>query len=529
MKYRNAAALVLAGVLSVSLAACGSSATAETAADPAAVAGFGSAAQQTIDQAFQGKGTVAAETASYETVETAENQWFTQRDLTQTPDLSQAVTCAAEDGKDITITAAGVYVLTGTAENVTVVVDAGDEDKVQLVLDGLTLTNEDAPAIYVKNADKVFLTTTDSDNTLTVTGAFSADGEDNTDAVIFSKDDLVLNGLGTLTVISPENGVSAKDDLKITGGTLVIDCQADALEAHDAIAVAGGEITVTAGKDGLHAGDSDDDTVGAVYVSGGTLTILAEDDAIQAATAVQIDGGDFDLTASEGIEGTFVQINGGVIVIDASDDGVNAAQKSSALDPALEITGGTLTITMGEGDTDAIDVNGDLTISGGTVTITARSPFDYDGAGTLTGGTVTVNGETVTQLTGQMMGGGMGGGQMGGLPFGGGRWSEEGTQPDGQWSQDGTQSDGGWSQEGIQPRNRRSQEEDQPAWDRWSEDTQPPAWDRWEEDLPDWEADPEDGDQPDWDRWSEDRGMLDDTRPHGGGWGGEESFSSAIL
>ena len=126
---------------------------------------------------------------------------FTDRDLRQNADLSEATYYEVSDNKDITITSAGVYVISGSASNASVIVDAGDDDKVQLVLNGLTLNNSGTPAIYVKNADKVFVTTASGTvNELTVSGSFTSDGDTNTDAVIFSKDDLVLNGLGTLNI-----------------------------------------------------------------------------------------------------------------------------------------------------------------------------------------------------------------------------------------------------------------------------------------------------------------------------------------
>ena len=153
---------------------------------------------------------------------------FTERDLTQNADLAGAVCYTLEDGQDIAITSEGVFVISGTASNVTITVDAPDTDKVQIVLDGASITNDDSPCIYVKSADKVFVTTTEgSTNTLSVTGTFSADGDTNTDAAIFSKDDLVLNGLGTLSISSTDNGVTCKDDLKVTGGTITIDCASD--------------------------------------------------------------------------------------------------------------------------------------------------------------------------------------------------------------------------------------------------------------------------------------------------------------
>jgi hypothetical protein len=164
---------------------------------------------------------------------------------------------------------------------VTVVVDAAEEAKVQIVLDGVSITNEDAPAIYVKAADKVFVTSTDSENYMEVSGSYVADGDTNLDAVIFSRADLTLNGTGTLGIVSTQgNGISSKDDLKITGGVYTIQSSADALEANDAILINDGTITIDTDKDGLHSENEEDATLGNIYIEGGTLTISAVDDAI---------------------------------------------------------------------------------------------------------------------------------------------------------------------------------------------------------------------------------------------------------
>ena len=127
------------------------------------------------------------------------------------------------------------------------------------------------------------------------------------------------------------------------------------------------------------------------------------------------EGASEDIDAAEGLESTQVEINDGTINIAASDDGINAGQKSDAYDIVLTFNGGNTTINMGQGDTDAIDSNGDLYINGGTIDITAQFAFDFDGVGQMTGGNVTVNGQTVTQLTNSMMGGG----GRGGAPQGG--------------------------------------------------------------------------------------------------------------
>lgn len=447
MKQNNLkkyAALLLSVLLAFSLAACAADASSSTQTNASASAKTGTQTQsntqtqtstqaQTNTQASAGASaaTASASGSGAAVVTTAAvssngaidaSELFSKRDLKQSADLSEATAYTVSDGKNVSITAEGVYVLSGSAKNVTIVVDAGDEDKVQLVLDGLNVTNDDSPVIYVKNADKVFVTTAEgTENTLSVTGTFTADGSTNTDAVIFSRDDLVLNGLGTLNISSTDNGVSSKDDLKITGGVLNVSAADACIEANDSISVADGTITVKSSKkDGLHAENEDDDKEGWIYICGGTLNVTAADDGIHAVSIIQIDGGTINVTAAEGIEATWVQINDGEITISATDDGINGGQKSMSYTVCVEINGGSLSITMGQGDTDGIDTNGNLIITGGTISVNAQSPFDYDGTLTHTGGTIIVNGTETDQITNQF-GGGMGGGPGGQGGFGGGR------------------------------------------------------------------------------------------------------------
>jgi len=355
---------------------------------------------------------------------------FTDRDLLQTPDLSEAQYLTASDGETLSITEAGIYVISGSAEDCTIRVEAADDAKVQLVLDGVSITNADFPAIYVVSADKCFVTTTDSENSLNVTGSFTSDGDTSTDAVIFSKDDLVLSGTGSLEITSNYgNGISCKDDLKITGGAYTITSAEDAVEANDSIAVCGGDFTIAADKDGLHCENDEDNSVGWIWIAGGSFNITAGSDGIQATTGLQIDDGQITVSASEGLEATYVQVNGGTVDISASDDGINATSKSSYMDVVAEFNGGEITIVMGQGDTDAVDSNGSIYVNGGTLDITAyTSSFDYDYTAQLNGGTVIINGSQVSEIPAGMMGGGMGfgGGMTGGSGFGGESFSGHG-------------------------------------------------------------------------------------------------------
>lgn len=336
---------------------------------------------------------------------TSQTDMFTDRDLKQSADLAEAVYLNLTSQDNITITEEGIYVITGSAENSTIIVDT-DDDKVQLVLDGVTINNDHQAAIYVDSADKVFITTTDSINTLTVGGEYINEDEVNIDAVIFSRDDLVLNGMGTLNIVSEAgNGISSKDDLKITGGTYDIYAKKDGLEANDSIRIYDGDMTITAYADALHSENEEDLTLGYIYISGGQLFIQAYDDAIRGTSYVQIDGGTIIVdTCQEGIEATYVEINGGVIDIYALDDGINATRKGEG-QVVIQVNGGDITIEMAQGDTDGFDANGDIYINGGTIDVSGVSTFDADGNAILNGGTVIVNGSIVDELPTQHMGG----------------------------------------------------------------------------------------------------------------------------
>ena len=341
---------------------------------------------------------------------------FTGRDLEQSPDLTGAVYLSVSDGETLRITEAGAYVLSGSASGATVTVDAPDDAKVQLVLDGVQIANTDFPCIYVKNADKLFLTVA-ADSSLSVSGSFRQDGGTNTDGVIFSLCDLTLNGTAALTIRSSDNGIVGKDDLKLTGGSYDIRAASKCIEANDSIRISGGTLTLQAGTDGLHAEHDSDGTLGYIYIGGGSLSVTAGDDGIHGTSVVQIDGGSLEISAGEGIEATYVQINGGTISISARDDGINAGRKSAAYAAKVEINGGEIRISMAQGDTDGVDANGDIVINGGWISVSGTSTFDCDGSGVINGGTVICNGQQVSALPNQMMGGGRGG--QGGWPSGG--------------------------------------------------------------------------------------------------------------
>ena len=245
------------------------------------------------------------------------SEMFTERDLSGEYDESEAVKITLSDdasevngnasgvsieGNTVTITEEGTYHFTGTLSEGQIIVDA-DEAKVQIVLDGVEITCEESAAVYVKSADKVFVTLQDgSQNSLSHTGAYVAIDDNNIDAVIFAKSDLTLNGTGTLTVDAEEgHGIVSKDDLKITGGTYEITAEKDALSGKDSVRIADGTFTLTAGKDGIHV-ENEDAEKGFLYVADGDFTIVSDGDGMDASGKVQIEDGAFDITTGGGSE-----------------------------------------------------------------------------------------------------------------------------------------------------------------------------------------------------------------------------------
>ena len=255
--------------------------------------------------------------SSSKTVTLSKEECFSDRDLDGSYDESNSAvitlngTSAACDSdaveisdSTVTIKDEGTYIITGNLSDGMIIVDAEKTDKVQLVLDGVTINSESSAPIYVKQADKVFITTvSDTTNTLSNGGTFTAIDDNNIDAVIFSKEDLTLNGSGSLVITSPAgHGVVSKDALKVASGTYQIDCASSGLNGKDEICIADGTFTITSGKDGIHSENEDNEEDGFIYIAGGTFTISAEGDGISAASILQVDDGTFDITAGGGSE-----------------------------------------------------------------------------------------------------------------------------------------------------------------------------------------------------------------------------------
>lgn len=333
----------------------------------------------------------AEESDGIQQQDSALQDMFTDRDMDMTYEdgssvkielLGETASCALGsvqiDGTSVTITEEGTYVLSGTLENGIIIIDA-ENAKVQLVLDGAKINNSELAAVYVREADKVFVTTTEgSENLFINRGTYTQLDDNNIDAVIFSKSDLTLNGNGTLKITAEEgHGIVSKDDLVLTGGTYEITAGSHGLSGKDSVRIAGGKYSITSGKDGIHAENSDDESLGYVYLKDGSFFIQAEGDGISAQSWLQADGGAYELLCGQGSEnvseknqedsastkgikaGTELTVNGGEYKIDSQDDSIHS-------NGDVLITAGEFEMSTGD---DGIHGDAAVAIQGGTIEI----------------------------------------------------------------------------------------------------------------------------------------------------------------
>lgn len=326
----------------------------------------------------QAAAVIASDTeyASFEEVaaafdESALDLDYSKRDLDASYDASSAtvITLSGDSASvqgagaqasvaGVVISSAGTYIVSGELTDGQLLVDAGDDDKVQLVLAGATIHNEDGPAIYVRNADKCFVTLdAGTENSLSDGSSYALESDsDEPYATLFSRCDLTLNGSGMLNVTSAyRHAVCSKDDLVVVSGTYNISAVEDGLRGRDSVKVRDGVFAIQAGGDGIKSNKDDDSTKGFVSIDGGTFGIQAGDDAVQGKTLVRLAGGSMAVAANDDAFHSDLEMHllGASMEAGAGDDAFHAETK-------LTVDGGTVNVTScNEGyEAEKVYVNG---------------------------------------------------------------------------------------------------------------------------------------------------------------------------
>ncbi|MEG2018668.1 MAG: carbohydrate-binding domain-containing protein [Clostridium sp.] len=231
-----------------------------------------------------------------------------------------------KDGK-ITIKSTGVYVVSGKLDNGQILVDVADKGTVKLVLNGAEINSSDNAPIYVMNAGKAIISLEEGTENIVSDGEkyVLTDGSgDEPSAAIFSKDNLIINGKGKLTVHGNYNdGIASKDDLKIIGGNIEIHSVDDGLIGKDMVAVKDGNITIEAGGDGVKTTNDTEASKGFIAIEAGTFNIKASKDGMQGESYVLVAGGSINIESGGG------SVNG----VKKTDEGMKGQRPGNGTKP----------------------------------------------------------------------------------------------------------------------------------------------------------------------------------------------------
>ena len=401
----------------------------------------------TVHSAVSGAtaGTSTSNTAAGQTLDAQTH--YTNEDLTwdssgeKTIDLANptATDGVSVENGTITITSGGAYRITGEYSG-QVKIEAAKTDTVRLVLDNAKITNSTGAAINVVSAaEAIIYTAAGTTNTVADEANYTATGDNDPDAAIYSTANLTLAGEGSLSVKgSYEEGIHTTGGLVIASGTLEVNAANTGIKGKDYVDITGGIVNVTAAQDGIKSTNTDDESMGFTRLSAGSVTVSAGDDGLKAPRTLEISGGTLNIEKSnEGIEAQYINILDGDVTVNSSDDGINASLKDSSSDASSDTTSGTATAGQqtqqnqngqvqqapagggaasggsqgstgqnqnmpqppadgampggGGGTFEVVDAA--INISGGTVTVNAEGDgIDSNGTATFSGGTVTVNG-----------------------------------------------------------------------------------------------------------------------------------------
>lgn len=305
------------------------------------------------------------------------------------------------NGATVTITSPGTYHISGTLSDGQIVVDSAADGNVWLVLDGANITCSNSAPLYIKSADNTILTLAEgSENSLTDGAVYeNLDADNEPNAALFSKDDLTINGGGSLTVNGNyNNGIQSKDDLRIVNGTVTVTAVNDGVKGKDKLGIFGGVLNVTSGSNALRSDNETEADMGRVYIAGGTITAVATGDAVDAEHYLLVTGGALALTSGGGSENAPAKtereagrFTGGGFAdgfIDSTDTSNATSGKGLKADVDVTLLGGTIAADCAD---DAVHSNGDVTIDGADLTIsTGDDGVHADGTASILSGNLDI-------------------------------------------------------------------------------------------------------------------------------------------
>lgn len=272
------------------------------------------------------------------------------------------------DQNTVTITDEGTYILSGSLSDGMLIVNAETTDKVQLVFNQVSISNQDSAAVYIASADKAFLTLAEgSENTVSNGGTYTDIDENNIDGVIFSKSDLTFNGTGKLMVTANAgHGIVSKDDLIFAEGSYEISAAEHGIEGKDSVRIAAGMYQIISGKDGIRAENEEDDNLGFIYLEDGTFKIESQGDGISAGNWLLSENGTYEITAGQGSVAAVeknrqIQRQKGQ---QEESDSENSEESMKGIKAGSQMLmkGGTYSLNT---EDDALHSNGDIFIVGG--------------------------------------------------------------------------------------------------------------------------------------------------------------------
>ncbi len=266
--------------------------------------------------------------------------------------------------EDLEITEAGIYNLSGTM-NGSITIDT--TDNVKLILNNVTITSTNGPAIYVIDSKNVVIElASGSYNELTDTATYTGFDSD-VNGAIYSECDLILEGDGTLSVTALyEDGIVGKDDLKIKSGTYIISSADDGIRGRDSVYILDGTFTIESTGDGIKSTNDTDTDKGFILIEQGTFTITANLDGIQAETKLLIYDGEFTITTGGGSSVSSTSSSWGAWDTHAASSSTSDSAKGIKAGSNLVIQGGSFTINSAD---DALHSNGSIGLASGTFAI----------------------------------------------------------------------------------------------------------------------------------------------------------------